>query len=180
MPRRIRLSPAVSSTKFIWKSFNTLSRYYMLAGSLVCEQDWHKLLKGSGGAANATGAPGAVRKGKVGRPRRSRDWAPPARAPKPPPPQPATPPDFEQVFITSLFSSYIHCRRCLCLFVWDSGGFFLFICFRVVFFFFWWKCFRLCGVASVLRMWCVRLLIDVWMIEWRWRDRLLKFRFGPK
>ncbi|XP_018566068.1 LIM domain only protein 3 isoform X2 [Anoplophora glabripennis] len=41
-------------------------RYYMLAGSLVCEQDWHKLLKSS--AATPT-----VRKGKVGRPRRSRD-----------------------------------------------------------------------------------------------------------
>ncbi|XP_071445395.1 uncharacterized protein [Hetaerina americana] len=41
-------------------------RYYLLAGSLVCEQDWHKLLKG---AAATTG----VRKGKVGRPRRSRD-----------------------------------------------------------------------------------------------------------
>ncbi|CAH0726491.1 unnamed protein product, partial [Brenthis ino] len=37
-------------------------RYYMLAGSLVCEQDWQKLMK----SANATpGAP--VRKGKVGR-----------------------------------------------------------------------------------------------------------------
>lgn len=103
-PAGIRQSPTVSSTKFIWKTFNTLFRYYMLAGSLVCEQDWHKLLKGSGGAANATGAPGAVRKGKVGRPRRSRDWAPPARAPKPPPPQPATPPDFEQVFIASLLN----------------------------------------------------------------------------
>lgn len=43
-------------------------RYYLLAGSLVCEQDWHKLLKGS-----AVSGP-AVRKGKVGRPRRSRDW----------------------------------------------------------------------------------------------------------
>lgn len=42
-------------------------RYYMLAGSLVCEQDWHKLLKSSTGTT--------VRKGKVGRPRRSRDWA---------------------------------------------------------------------------------------------------------
>ncbi|XP_018335770.2 LIM domain transcription factor LMO4-B [Agrilus planipennis] len=41
-------------------------RYYMLAGSLVCEQDWHKLLK------NSAAAP-TVRKGKVGRPRRSRD-----------------------------------------------------------------------------------------------------------
>jgi hypothetical protein len=41
-------------------------RYYMLSGSLVCEQDWHKLLKSS--AATPT-----VRKGKVGRPRRSRD-----------------------------------------------------------------------------------------------------------
>lgn len=43
-------------------------RYYMLTGSLVCEQDWHKLVKGASGAA---GAP--VRKGKVGRPRRSRE-----------------------------------------------------------------------------------------------------------
>ncbi|XP_030767869.1 LIM domain only protein 3 isoform X1 [Sitophilus oryzae] len=42
-------------------------RYYMLAGSLVCEQDWHKLLKSSAAAAPT------VRKGKVGRPRRSRD-----------------------------------------------------------------------------------------------------------
>ncbi|CAG9814253.1 unnamed protein product [Phaedon cochleariae] len=41
-------------------------RYYMLSGSLVCEQDWHKLLK-------SAAAPPAVRKGKVGRPRRSRD-----------------------------------------------------------------------------------------------------------
>ncbi|KAJ8726185.1 hypothetical protein PYW07_000883 [Mythimna separata] len=38
-------------------------RYYMLAGSLVCEQDWQKLMK----SANATGAPGApMRKNKVG------------------------------------------------------------------------------------------------------------------
>ncbi|KAH9644538.1 hypothetical protein HF086_002339, partial [Spodoptera exigua] len=45
-------------------------RYYMLAGSLVCEQDWQKLMK----SANATGAPGApMRKNKVGRPRRSRE-----------------------------------------------------------------------------------------------------------
>ncbi|XP_023701548.1 LIM/homeobox protein Lhx9 [Cryptotermes secundus] len=49
-------------------------RYYLLAGSLICEQDWHKLLKGSGvagGTATNTGT--GVRKGKVGRPRRSRD-----------------------------------------------------------------------------------------------------------
>ncbi|XP_046676885.1 LIM domain transcription factor LMO4-A isoform X2 [Homalodisca vitripennis] len=45
-------------------------RYYLLAGSLVCEQDWHKLLKGS---AVAAGPGTGVRKGKVGRPRRSRD-----------------------------------------------------------------------------------------------------------
>lgn len=44
----------------------TGDRYYMLSGSLVCEQDWHKLLKSSA-------PPPAVRKGKVGRPRRSRD-----------------------------------------------------------------------------------------------------------
>lgn len=42
-------------------------RYYMLAGSLVCEQDWHKLLK------NSAASTPTVRKGKVGRPRRSRD-----------------------------------------------------------------------------------------------------------
>lgn len=52
-------------------------RYHLLGGALVCEQDWHKLIKG-GGAAGVPGAagPGAtpgVRKGKVGRPRRSRD-----------------------------------------------------------------------------------------------------------
>jgi len=52
-------------------------RYYLLAGSLVCEQDWHKLVKASGGGPTPQGqapspAPG-VRKGKVGRPRRSRD-----------------------------------------------------------------------------------------------------------
>ncbi|XP_055376429.1 GATA zinc finger domain-containing protein 14-like [Condylostylus longicornis] len=41
-------------------------RYYMLAGSLVCEPDWHKLLK------NTTQSP-PIRKGKVGRPRRTRD-----------------------------------------------------------------------------------------------------------
>ncbi|CAD7080208.1 unnamed protein product [Hermetia illucens] len=41
-------------------------RYYMIASSLVCEQDWHKLVK------NPTPNP-PVRKGKVGRPRRSRD-----------------------------------------------------------------------------------------------------------
>ncbi|GAB0096593.1 LIM domain transcription factor LMO4 [Sergentomyia squamirostris] len=44
-------------------------RYYMLAGSLVCEQDWQKLIKNTGTAA---GTP-PIRKGKVGRPRRSRD-----------------------------------------------------------------------------------------------------------
>ncbi|CAO1338439.1 unnamed protein product [Diamesa tonsa] len=42
-------------------------RYYMLAGSLVCEQDWHKLIK-----TTPTATP-PLRKGKVGRPRRSRD-----------------------------------------------------------------------------------------------------------
>ncbi|XP_049547689.1 LIM homeobox transcription factor 1-alpha [Anopheles darlingi] len=43
-------------------------RYYMLGGSLVCEPDWHKLVKTTN---NATNPP--LRKGKVGRPRRSRD-----------------------------------------------------------------------------------------------------------
>nr|CAI5856913.1 unnamed protein product [Callosobruchus analis] len=43
-------------------------RYYMLSGSLVCEQDWHKLLKSTAAAQQPP-----VRKGKVGRPRRSRD-----------------------------------------------------------------------------------------------------------
>uniref|UniRef100_A0A0K8SF66 LIM zinc-binding domain-containing protein n=2 Tax=Lygus hesperus TaxID=30085 RepID=A0A0K8SF66_LYGHE len=52
-------------------------RYYLVGGSLVCEQDWHKLVKGNSGpsatgAANSSPATG-VRKGKVGRPRRSRD-----------------------------------------------------------------------------------------------------------
>ncbi|KAL0273943.1 UNVERIFIED_CONTAM: hypothetical protein PYX00_006500 [Menopon gallinae] len=46
-------------------------RYYLLAGSLVCEQDWHKLLKSTGVAG--AGGTATVRKGKVGRPRRSRD-----------------------------------------------------------------------------------------------------------
>lgn len=41
----------------------------MLAGSLVCEQDWHKLIKNS----SSNNATPPVRKGKVGRPRRSRD-----------------------------------------------------------------------------------------------------------
>lgn len=41
-------------------------RYNMVCGSLVCEQDWSKLLKTSNVAPT-------VRKGKVGRPRRSRD-----------------------------------------------------------------------------------------------------------
>jgi len=49
--------------------FLILYRYYMLAGSLVCEQDWHKLIKTS---ATTTGS-APLRKGKVGRPRRSRD-----------------------------------------------------------------------------------------------------------
>jgi hypothetical protein len=49
-------------------------RYCLLAGSLICEQDWHKLVKGSGVAGGtATNAGTGVRKGKVGRPRRSRD-----------------------------------------------------------------------------------------------------------
>lgn len=41
----------------------------MLGGSLVCEQDWHKLVKSSNAQTNPP-----LRKGKVGRPRRSRDW----------------------------------------------------------------------------------------------------------
>lgn len=49
-------------------------RYYLLGGSLVCEQDWHKLLKGSQGVSGTTTTGTGVRKGKVGRPRRSRDW----------------------------------------------------------------------------------------------------------
>lgn len=40
----------------------------MNAGSLVCEQDWNKLSKTTPPAAPP------LRKGKVGRPRRSRDW----------------------------------------------------------------------------------------------------------
>ncbi|XP_051857972.1 LIM domain only protein 3 isoform X2 [Drosophila albomicans] len=44
-------------------------RYAMLGASLVCEQDWHKLLKNP---SNSNGTL-AQRKGKVGRPRRSKD-----------------------------------------------------------------------------------------------------------
>ncbi|EDW13574.1 LIM domain transcription factor LMO4 isoform X1 [Drosophila mojavensis] len=44
-------------------------RYTMLGASLVCEQDWHKLLKNP---SNSNGTL-AQRKGKVGRPRRSKD-----------------------------------------------------------------------------------------------------------
>ena len=40
----------------------------MNAGSLVCEQDWNKLSKTTPPTAAAP-----LRKGKVGRPRRSRD-----------------------------------------------------------------------------------------------------------
>ncbi|EAA12216.4 AGAP007840-PA, partial [Anopheles gambiae str. PEST] len=43
-------------------------RYYMLGGSLVCEPDWHKLVKTTNSQTNPP-----LRKGKVGRPRRSRD-----------------------------------------------------------------------------------------------------------
>lgn len=48
-----------------------------MSGSPICESDWHKIVKATGvGAATAatggnSGAP--VRKGKVGRPRRSRE-----------------------------------------------------------------------------------------------------------
>ncbi|XP_046735899.1 LIM/homeobox protein Lhx9-like [Diprion similis] len=43
-----------------------------LSGAPVCETDWHKMVKSAGvGASGNGGAP--VRKGKVGRPRRSRD-----------------------------------------------------------------------------------------------------------
>ena len=52
-------------------------RYYLLSGSPVCESDWHKIVKSSGVAAAAAAAAGnsgaPVRKGKVGRPRRSRE-----------------------------------------------------------------------------------------------------------
>ena len=52
-------------------------RYYMLGAQFVCEQDYHKLLKNPGGPAVSSAGPGATaptaRKGKVGRPRRSRD-----------------------------------------------------------------------------------------------------------
>lgn len=42
----------------------------MLAGSLVCEQDWHKIIKNTT-ATNGANPP--VRKGKVGRPRRTKE-----------------------------------------------------------------------------------------------------------
>lgn len=49
-------------------------RYYMLGGSLVCEPDWMKLLKNVSAAnTSSSGATTPIRKGKVGRPRRSRD-----------------------------------------------------------------------------------------------------------
>lgn len=71
------IKPLTKSLLFIHFLFSTpfytlfeFNRYYMLAGSLICEQDWHKLLKTSS-TTNASTAP--VRKGKVGRPRRSRD-----------------------------------------------------------------------------------------------------------
>ncbi|KAJ1530720.1 hypothetical protein ONE63_005581 [Megalurothrips usitatus] len=48
-------------------------RYHLLGGNLVCEQDWHKLMKGGAAAGVPTAATTGVRKGKVGRPRRSRD-----------------------------------------------------------------------------------------------------------
>ncbi|XP_066599637.1 LIM domain transcription factor LMO4.2 isoform X2 [Prorops nasuta] len=54
-------------------------RYYLLSGSPVCETDWHKIMKSSSmaSAAATTAAAGnggaPVRKGKVGRPRRSRE-----------------------------------------------------------------------------------------------------------
>ncbi|XP_012275255.1 LIM/homeobox protein Lhx9 [Orussus abietinus] len=50
-------------------------RYCLLSGAPVCETDWHKIVKSSSvTAAAAAGNGGApVRKGKVGRPRRSRE-----------------------------------------------------------------------------------------------------------
>ena len=53
-------------------------RYFLVSGSPVCETDFLKLVKSpSVGAAAATAAAGnggaPVRKGKVGRPRRSRE-----------------------------------------------------------------------------------------------------------
>lgn len=57
---------------FCWECY----RYYLLSGSPVCETDWHKIVKSSSltAAAAATGNSGTpVRKGKVGRPRRSRE-----------------------------------------------------------------------------------------------------------
>ncbi|KAL5280540.1 LMO4.2 family protein [Megaselia abdita] len=48
-------------------------RYYMLGGSLVCEPDWMKLLKNVTANTSSSGATTPIRKGKVGRPRRSRD-----------------------------------------------------------------------------------------------------------
>ena len=60
-------------------------RYALIGGSLMCEQDCHKMMKNNNNNNNANnnnnnnnanagnGAGGPVRKGKVGRPRRSRD-----------------------------------------------------------------------------------------------------------
>lgn len=73
-------------------------RYYLLSGSPVCESDWHKIVKSSSVAAAAAAAAGnsgaPVRKGKVGRPRRSREWGGnPVGRPKKvqPSPQPTPP-----------------------------------------------------------------------------------------
>lgn len=54
---------------FVFSFFPHFCSYYMLNGKLVCEQDWHKMVKAP--VANNSTPP--VRKGKVGRPRRSRD-----------------------------------------------------------------------------------------------------------
>ena len=55
----------------------SLFRYYLVNGLPVCEADWQKIVKSNMAAATAAAAAGnggaPVRKGKVGRPRRSRE-----------------------------------------------------------------------------------------------------------
>lgn len=51
-------------------------RYYLMSGQPVCEMDWQKAVKAASLAAASAGAGNGgapVRKGKVGRPRRSRE-----------------------------------------------------------------------------------------------------------
>lgn len=52
---------------------NTGERYYILGNSLYCEMDYNKMLKQPNSMPGQPAGGTTVRKGKVGRPRRSRD-----------------------------------------------------------------------------------------------------------